>query len=133
MGQVVQEGSRSQAAVPLGAPEEQDPLIGRLQRRRVMVQDVQRASPHQGKDVLAGHIPQVLMPGARCAVRRCHLFGLTEQRKWGTLHKQQRSPGLEQRGHARQRLVDIDNVVQRAQAQNVVVACGFTAKRFDPT
>ena len=101
------------------------------QARRLMLPDAQRAPAGQRQDVLAGDVAEVLVPGPRGTVRGGDLLGPPQHGERRGLDDQQRSARLEQRGHARQRLVEVDDVVQRAQAQDVVVARRLAAKVLD--
>ena len=58
--------------------------------------------------------------GARSAAATCS--GAAQHGEGRGLDDQQRAARLEQLGHARQRLVEVEDVVQRAQAEDVVVA-----------
>src|SRR5579862_1117933 len=111
--------------------EQEYPLIRRFPRCRVVLDDAQAMAPDERQDLVARHVAEMLMSRPGRPVGGGDLLRLAEHGERDALDEEERPRGREQPRHARQRLVDVGDVVQGAQAENLVVARGFSGKVLD--
>lgn len=97
---------------PRLALQQQNPLVAGRQTHGMMVCNTQLVTAGKGEDLLARHVAEVLVPGARSPVGGGDLLGAAQHGERRGLDDEQLPARHEQRRHARERGVEIGDVVE---------------------
>jgi hypothetical protein len=97
----------------------------------MVLDDAQAMAPDERENVRAREVAEMLVPRARRSVSRLDVLRAAEHGEWSHLDEQEGAARLEEARHPGERLVEVEHMVQGAQAEHMIVARGLAVEVLD--